>query len=274
VTALVLAPENTMLDELLDDTTRKEVNTYRQQALAKTAVQRQQDAKDKTGVESGVFALHPLTGEQLPIWFADYVLADYGSGAVMMVPAHDERDGEFAEKFGIEIREVIVDESPLPIPLLGGEGTVKDASLRQYKATPEYIVDLAKTLRTKQTSTEHVFREIVRAKRFYDTKWRRQHPFGRYIADFYCHTYKLAIELDGVTHDSIEAQAYDAIRTEFINNYDVVVLRFSNDDISTNLDGVFEKIADHMNNFSLLAGESEREVFTGYGILIHSENYT
>lgn len=149
---------------------------------------------------SGLYAIHPLTGKELPIWFADYVLADYGSGAVMMVPAHDERDHAFAEKFGIEIIPVITGESPLPNPLLQGEGTCPTVSLKQYKETPAYIVSLAQQLRTDQTNAERILWEVVRAKRLYNTKWRRQHPFGRYIADFYCHEYKLVIELDGDTH--------------------------------------------------------------------------
>jgi leucyl-tRNA synthetase len=107
VTALVLAPENTFLDWLLWEEFKTQVEEYRQSTLAKTAVQRQKDLKEKTGVFSGLYATHPLTGEDVAIWYADYVLADYGTGAVMMVPAHDERDWEFAKKFGIENRQVI-----------------------------------------------------------------------------------------------------------------------------------------------------------------------
>lgn len=107
VTALMVAPEHTLLDDILPDDAREEVMRYRQQTLAKTAVQRQQDLKDKTGVFSGLYALHPLTGAQVPIWYADYVLADYGSGAVMFVPAHDERDWEFAHNMQLPIVQVI-----------------------------------------------------------------------------------------------------------------------------------------------------------------------
>ncbi len=107
VTALVLAPENTDIDKLLNDQKKKEVKQYRQQTLAKTAVQRQQEAKEKTGIFSGIYAKHPLTNQDIPIRFADYVLADYGSWAVMIVPAHDQRDREFANKFDIGIIEVI-----------------------------------------------------------------------------------------------------------------------------------------------------------------------
>ena len=107
VTGMVLAPENTILDEIMDEEYAQQVDEYRRVSLAKTAVERQQDVKEKTWVFSGIYALHPLTNTKIPIWFADYVLADYGSGAVMMVPAHDERDYAFAEKFGMEIKQVI-----------------------------------------------------------------------------------------------------------------------------------------------------------------------
>jgi leucyl-tRNA synthetase len=108
VTALVLAPENILLDELLVGEKKSEVEEYRQTTLAKTAVQRQKDLKEKTGVFSGLYATHPLTWEEIPVWYADYVLAEYGTWAVMMVPAHDERDWEFAKKFGIDLRQVIL----------------------------------------------------------------------------------------------------------------------------------------------------------------------
>ena len=107
VTALVLAPENTELDAVMDDDHRKEILAYRQATLSKTSVQRQQDLKEKTWVNSGLFALHPLTHQPIPIWYADYVLAEYWSGAVMSVPAHDQRDYEFAKKFDLDIKHVV-----------------------------------------------------------------------------------------------------------------------------------------------------------------------
>lgn len=107
VTALVLAPENTLLDEQLDPDHRGNIDGYRQATMAKTAVQRQQDTKDKTGVFSGLHAVHPLTGKEIPVRYADYVLPDYATGSVMLVPAHDERDHEFATKFEIPIVQVI-----------------------------------------------------------------------------------------------------------------------------------------------------------------------
>ncbi|ACO46364.1 leucine--tRNA ligase [Deinococcus deserti] len=106
-TFLVLAPEHAKVTTLTTDEQRSEVEAYVEAAGRKTDVERQQDSGDKTGVFTGSFATHPITGHQLPIWVADYVLVTYGTGSIMAVPAHDERDFAFARKFGLEIREVI-----------------------------------------------------------------------------------------------------------------------------------------------------------------------
>lgn len=97
VTALMLAPENESLDHMLDPQMRQQVLLYRTQTSAKTNLQRQHTDKNKSGLFSGLYARHPLTEEMIPVRYADYVLADYATGAVMFVPAHDERDYEFAQ---------------------------------------------------------------------------------------------------------------------------------------------------------------------------------
>jgi leucyl-tRNA synthetase len=97
VTALMLAPENESLDTLLDDQTKKKLQDYREQTSAKTNIERQHTDKNKSWLFSGMYATHPLTNEEIPVWYADYVLVDYATGAVMFVPAHDERDYEFAQ---------------------------------------------------------------------------------------------------------------------------------------------------------------------------------
>ncbi len=111
-TFLVLAPEHPWVERALKNKTtlqnNSEVATYVETAARKSEIERQVDNKDKTGVElKGVHAINPATGEKIPIWIADYVLTGYGTGAIMAVPAHDERDGAFAQKFNLPIREVI-----------------------------------------------------------------------------------------------------------------------------------------------------------------------
>lgn len=105
-TFMVLAPEHGLAASLATDETREAVDNYIFESSLKSNVDRLQD-KEKTGIFTGSYATNPLSGAKLPIWLADYVLADYGTGAIMCVPAHDERDFEFAVKFGLPIIQVI-----------------------------------------------------------------------------------------------------------------------------------------------------------------------
>jgi leucyl-tRNA synthetase len=105
-TFMVLAPEHKLAKELAKDEMREAVEEYILKSSMKSSVDRLQD-KEKTGVFTGSYAVNPLNGEKVPIWLSDYVLADYGTGAIMCVPAHDERDFEFAKKFDLPIIQVI-----------------------------------------------------------------------------------------------------------------------------------------------------------------------
>ena len=110
-TFLVLAPDHPLVERLTTPQRKPEVDAYVVPALRQTDVQREATDKEKTGVFTGGYAINPASGERIPVWTADYVLMGYGTGAIMAVPAHDERDGEFARKFGLEIKQVIVPES-------------------------------------------------------------------------------------------------------------------------------------------------------------------
>ncbi|MBQ1528457.1 class I tRNA ligase family protein, partial [Candidatus Saccharibacteria bacterium] len=103
-TFLVVAPEYPGLDYLVTDDTRDAVSKYKQDALKKSEIERQEN-KEKTGVFTGSYAINPATKEKIPVYVADYVLAGYGTGAIMAVPAYDDRDREFAEKFDLPIVE-------------------------------------------------------------------------------------------------------------------------------------------------------------------------
>ncbi len=108
-TFLVVAPEYSKLDYIVSDNAKEAVMKYRADALKKSEIERQEN-KEKTGVFTGAYAINPATKEEIPIWVADYVLAGYGTGAIMAVPYNDERDREFAEKFNLPIVETeIVD---------------------------------------------------------------------------------------------------------------------------------------------------------------------
>lgn len=113
---MVLAPEHPLVDQIVSPEQAQAVADYRAAIAAKSDLERTDLNKDKTGVFTGAYGINPVNGEQLPIWIADYVLASYGTGAIMAVPAHDDRDYEFAQKFGLDIKPVIaggnIDEAP------------------------------------------------------------------------------------------------------------------------------------------------------------------
>lgn len=107
VSYVVLAPENPLVDEIVSAEQKEAVENYKEEAKKQSDIERQSISREKTGVFTGAYAIHPLTGKEVPIWVGDYVLATYGTGAVMAVPAHDERDFAFAEKFNLPITRVI-----------------------------------------------------------------------------------------------------------------------------------------------------------------------
>jgi leucyl-tRNA synthetase len=113
VTYLVLAPENPLVDILTVPNQKKEVESYRKKTAAKSELERQFLNKEKSGVFLGAYAINPANGEKVPIYISDYVLMNYGTGAVMAVPAHDQRDFEFAQKLRLPIKEVIRPEHGL-----------------------------------------------------------------------------------------------------------------------------------------------------------------
>lgn len=121
-TFLVLAPEHPLVAQLTTPDTQSVIDQYRNATLQKTEIERQEN-KDKTGIFTGNYAINPATKQPIPIWVADYVLLDYGEGAIMAVPAHDERDYEFATKFKLPIQQVIKKPKAFKSEVCyGGEG--------------------------------------------------------------------------------------------------------------------------------------------------------
>ena len=108
VTALILAPEHELIKKITTSEYKKQVDDYVLTSRKKSELERTDLEKEKTGVFTGAYAINPINNEKIPIWIGDYVIASYGGGAVMFVPAHDERDYEFAKKYGIKIKKVIV----------------------------------------------------------------------------------------------------------------------------------------------------------------------
>jgi leucyl-tRNA synthetase len=106
-TYMVLAPEHPLVDRITTDAQKEAISAYRETAAKKTDLDRTDLNKDKTGVFTGAFAVNPVNNEEIPVWIADYVMMSYGTGAIMAVPGHDERDWEFARKYDLPVVEVV-----------------------------------------------------------------------------------------------------------------------------------------------------------------------
>jgi leucyl-tRNA synthetase len=113
-TFMVVAADSALASELVADSRRAEFETYLGQVRKLTDIERQSTDREKTGVFLGVYAVNPVNGERIPMWAADYVLPDYGTGAIMAVPAHDQRDLDFARKFGLPVQVVVATDKPDP----------------------------------------------------------------------------------------------------------------------------------------------------------------
>lgn len=160
-TFMVIAPEHPLAPALTSPEQSAEVDAYCKQAAAKSDLERTDLAKDKSGVFSGSFAINPVNGQRIPIWIADYVLMGYGTGAIMAVPAHDERDFEFATKYQIPIVQVIEPadfsgngEGRPPLPYSGDGNLVHSdgySGLPWQEAKSSIVADLESKGRGKST---------------------------------------------------------------------------------------------------------------------------
>ena len=110
-TYCVLSPEHSLVDEITTQVQKEEINNYKKISASKSELERTSLSKEKTGAFTGSYAINPVNNKKIPIWISDYVLSTYGTGAIMAVPAHDDRDYEFAKKYGLEIIQVLEGDS-------------------------------------------------------------------------------------------------------------------------------------------------------------------
>jgi leucyl-tRNA synthetase len=151
-TFMVIAPEHPLIGKITTSAQKAPIQSYVEQASRKLEVDRKA-ATDKSGVFTGAFAVHPLTGKPIPIWTADYVLMDYGTGAIMAVPGHDARDFEFAQKFSLPVLRVLESETPLPFE---GEGHLVNSDFLNGLTKTAGIQKMIEYLEQKKLGTRRV----------------------------------------------------------------------------------------------------------------------
>ncbi len=175
-TFMVLAPEHPLVQTVTTDEHRREVAAYIESTRAETEIERLSTEHEKTGLFTGGYALNPFTNERIPIWIADYVLATYGSGAIMGVPGNDERDLEFAKKFNLPVREIV---STAPQPTGAVSGTVlgldeghavnsgPHSGLRSREAFDRIVADAEKRGLGKRTITYRLRDWLISRQRYW-----------------------------------------------------------------------------------------------------------
>jgi leucyl-tRNA synthetase len=148
VTYMVIAPEHPLVDALATPDQQAAIDAYRDAASRKSDLDRTDLAREKTGVFTGSAVIHPLTGQPVPVWVADYVLATYGTGAIMAVPAHDDRDFEFAQTFGLDVIAVVepLERSVAPGELFTGDGRGVNSGPYTGLGTREFIAKVSADL--------------------------------------------------------------------------------------------------------------------------------
>jgi leucyl-tRNA synthetase len=169
-TFMVLAPEHPLVDQIMTAEQKSAVADYRKQSSSKSDQDRQL-AKDKTGVFTGAKAINPVNNEAIPIWIADYVMMGYGTGAIMAVPAHDERDWDFAKKYRIDIREVVkAPESWKEKGVFSGDGTSVNSGPITGLPTPEAkrkIIDWLEEKKIGQRTIQYKLRDWLFSRQRY-----------------------------------------------------------------------------------------------------------
>ncbi len=178
-TFMVLAPEHKLLREITTSGQREEVNQYILEVQSRSERERLTEVKRVTGVFTGSYARHPFTGEDIPIWVADYVLAGYGTGAIMAVPAHDSRDYAFARHFGLDIKEVVEGGDILENAFEAKEGKLTNSDFLDGLEVQEAILKAIEKIEAKSLGVRQI------NYRLRDAAYSRQRYWGEPFPIYY-----------------------------------------------------------------------------------------
>jgi leucyl-tRNA synthetase len=271
VTYMVLAPENTLVQSITMPAQRAAVDSYIKATQAKTEIERQETGRTKTGVFTGAYAVHPLTQEKVPIWIADYVLNGYGTGAIMAVPAHDERDHAFAETFGLSIIPVVTPTTDRAVAIAIAHDPVQDkyCIIRWPKGHWRTGVEFpGGGLKPHESISEAALREFSEETGYTDASVTRIVPF---VSSFYYHAHNhddkrairhvVELTLNSDHHSGIvgvEDYEKDAYSVEWLSKDALLAAR-------SKMDEGFRAITDAFFTDA---------VFHGEGTMINSGSYT
>lgn len=280
-TYMVLSPEHPWVTLAIDDNhdvlnNKEEVKKYVEEAKNKSEIERTALGKEKTGVKlEGVWATNPANKKRIPIYLADYVLANYGTGAIMAVPAHDERDGEFADKFGIEKIQVVA-----PWIICAGESTPKsDKNIVHFKAASAvvkhwekdlyYIIDfdvnlaiVGGSLEEGESARDAIIREITE-----ETGYKNIKNLKQVLEQSFSRGYKKRKDREEVCHDSIFfAELENGERQEVTDIHTKKASWMSADEILKN-----PKLINHHKLYFEMCVQNK--IFTDAGVLVNSGKF-
>ena len=179
-TYMVVSPEHPLLEKIVTPAQKDAVAAYQKEAAKKSDLERGELNKEKTGVFTGAYAINPVNGKKIPVWTSDYVLMGYGTGAIMAVPAHDERDYAFAKKFGIDIIEVIKSEQGVEKEAFTGDGELVNSGFLNGLHVKESKAAMIKWL------TEHNCGNAKTTYKLRDWVFARQRYWGEPIPVVHC----------------------------------------------------------------------------------------
>lgn len=280
-TYVVLAPEHHHVEELKDHITNfKEVEKYKKEASKKTEQDRTDETKEKTGVElEGIKAINPANDEEIPIWIADYVLVEYGTGAIMAVPAHDQRDYEFAQKFNLPVKEIVVPnivDKKNP-PVLGKKNVerknihaiVKDPKTGKYLALRwkkhNWLTFPMGGVKEGETAEEAARREVREETGYTDLKFikvidrtvRAEYFAAHKDENRTAYTNAIIFELSGHNQQEVSKEEKESHEIVWLDEKDLTYEKMSHAEV------------EHWNEKT----RDEGSVYMGHGYLINSSDF-